>query len=254
MSGNTIFATISVAVFITVGLGAALAQFGLMVFFLMKWGPVWVNDDADHVVFFLSDMFVFSPGLAYAWAVLITPSVAIAGITISTSIARLEDATTATSVWGWVSVTGDMGGSAMMCAYPFSSHFCVTKSTKSFPGAEKGNAQAFGVVNMNDLTLAWSSRNCTDTLIAGGPTWLNLALWLSKHAELMGPCKPRYTYHELVADLEPCRPMHRHPTSAGTDALICSHFDECLDACSEERLRVSSGHPAGQKISDPVLR
>jgi hypothetical protein len=88
MSGNTIFATISVAVFITVGLGAALAQFGLMVFFLMKWGPVWVNDDADHVVFFLSDMFVFSPGLAYAWAVLITPSVAIAGITISTSIAR----------------------------------------------------------------------------------------------------------------------------------------------------------------------
>jgi hypothetical protein len=90
--------------------------------------------------------------------------------------------------------------------------------------------------------------------IAGGPTWLNLALWLSKHAELMGPCKPRYTYHELVVDLEPRRPMHRHPTSVGTDALICSHFDECLDACSEERLRVSSGHPAGQKISDPVLR
>jgi hypothetical protein len=52
----------------------------------------------------------------------------------------------------------------MMCAYPFSSHFCVTKSTKSFPGAEKGNTQLSGAVNLNDLTLAWSSRNCTDTL------------------------------------------------------------------------------------------
>ncbi|KAJ1464835.1 hypothetical protein T484DRAFT_1757805 [Baffinella frigidus] len=89
MSGNTAFALVSVAVLVTIGLGAALTQFGLMIYAFGKWGFIWTNGfTGAPVLFFLSDMFVLNPGLAYAWAFAITPSVAIAVTIINTSLAR----------------------------------------------------------------------------------------------------------------------------------------------------------------------
>jgi hypothetical protein len=89
MGGNTVFAIVSVSVLITVGLCAVITQFGLMVFVFGKWGPVYLNEaTGQHVVYFLSDMFVLSPGLAYAWITSIIPSVSIAATIISTSISR----------------------------------------------------------------------------------------------------------------------------------------------------------------------
>jgi hypothetical protein len=89
MSGNTVFAIISVAVMITVGIVTAVAQCGLMIFVLGRWGPAWIEKaTGQHVVYFLSDIFVLSPGLAYAWTISIIPSVAIAATIIRTSLSR----------------------------------------------------------------------------------------------------------------------------------------------------------------------
>ena len=85
MSGNTVFAIISLSVLIAVGMGAAFIQFGLMLYVFGKWGFSWKE---THVLFFLSDLFVLNPGLAWAWALAIIPSLYIAVSTISTSIAR----------------------------------------------------------------------------------------------------------------------------------------------------------------------
>jgi hypothetical protein len=89
MSGNTVFAIISVSTLIAMGLTSAIIQAGIMIFFFGKWGPAWLNEDTgQHVVYFLSDMFVLSPGLAYGWTIAIIPSVTIASIVIHTSICR----------------------------------------------------------------------------------------------------------------------------------------------------------------------
>ena len=89
MGGNTVFAILSVSVLIALGLGAALTQFGLMIYVFGKWGFVQqTNVTGTPVLYFLSDMFVLNPGLAYAWAFSIIPSVAIAATIIITSIAR----------------------------------------------------------------------------------------------------------------------------------------------------------------------
>ena len=89
MGGNTVFAIESVSVLITVGITTAIAQCGLMIFVFGRWGPAWIEEaTGQHVVYFLSDMFVLSPGLAHAWTISIIPSVAIAATIIRTSLSR----------------------------------------------------------------------------------------------------------------------------------------------------------------------
>jgi hypothetical protein len=89
MAGNTAFALISVAVMVTLGIGAALTQFGLMIYSFGKWGFIWTNGlTGEPTLFFLSDIFYLTPGLAYAWSFSIIPSLAIAVTIINTSIAR----------------------------------------------------------------------------------------------------------------------------------------------------------------------
>jgi hypothetical protein len=89
MGGNTIFAVVSVSALVSVGIGAAIMQCGMMIFFFGKYGASFFNEaNGKHMVYYLSDLFVLSPGLAYAWTLSVIPSVAIAAIIVSTSIAR----------------------------------------------------------------------------------------------------------------------------------------------------------------------
>jgi hypothetical protein len=87
MSGNTTFAILSVSMLLTLGVGAAIMQSGIMLYAFGKWGPA-SNEDGIHAIYFLSDLFVLTPGLAYAWILSVLPSVAIAAIIVRTSIAR----------------------------------------------------------------------------------------------------------------------------------------------------------------------
>jgi hypothetical protein len=89
MSGNVVFSIVSVSVMVAVGIMSAITQLGIMVFMFSKYGLTAVHADTGFTfLLFLSDTFVLSPGLAHAWIVSITPSIAIAAIIVDTSKAR----------------------------------------------------------------------------------------------------------------------------------------------------------------------
>jgi hypothetical protein len=85
MGGSTIFAILSVSVLLTLGIVAAIMQCGMMLYAFGKWGPA---NEENGMIYFLSDLFIFSRGLAYAWILSVIPSVAIAAIIVRTSISR----------------------------------------------------------------------------------------------------------------------------------------------------------------------
>ena len=88
MGGNTAFAIISVSVMVSSGLAAALIQFGIVLYVFSKWGFSDPDSIGRPVLYFLSDLFVIQPGIAYAWALSVIPSLTIALTIITTSVYR----------------------------------------------------------------------------------------------------------------------------------------------------------------------
>jgi hypothetical protein len=93
MVGNEAFAVVSVSAFVALGFTSAIIQFAIMVYVLGKWGITTIAENGSLFsgpaqFLFLSDTFAMAPGLANAWMISVTPSVAIAAVTIRTSLVR----------------------------------------------------------------------------------------------------------------------------------------------------------------------